>query len=66
MHIGIDLGTSGVRALLVDEAGTPVALAESHTTVAHPQHGWAEQDPSEWRAALEIALGKTARGLPTF
>ncbi len=66
MYLGIDLGTSGVRVLLVDGHGSAVAAAESHTTVAHPQHGWSEQDPAEWIAALDRAMAElraTAPGL---
>ncbi|ANT59161.1 xylulokinase [Salipiger sp. CCB-MM3] len=55
-YLGIDLGTSGLRALLVDEAGAPLASAERHYEAQHPHPGWSEQDPASWIAALEGAV----------
>ncbi|WP_226621386.1 xylulokinase [Alloyangia pacifica] len=57
-YLGIDLGTSGLRALLCDEAGVPIASAERHYEARHPHPGWSEQDPSDWIAALEGAVGE--------
>lgn len=53
--LGIDVGTGGTRAVVLDEAGRVVvaAMAE-HTPFAAPQHGWAEQDARDWwRATCE-------------
>ena len=55
-YLGIDLGTSGLRALLVDETGTPLGATERHYSVSHPSPGWSEQDPADWIAALEGAV----------
>lgn len=63
--LGIDLGTSGLRALLMDADGAVLGSAERPYTVAHPQPGWAEQDPGDWIAALEAAVGEL-RTLPGF
>lgn len=58
MYLGLDLGTSGLRALLVDEAGAPIA-SETHAYAgAHPHPGWSEQDPAHWVAAVDLVLGK--------
>ncbi len=54
--MGIDLGTSGVKALLVTPAGQVVASATREYPLRHPQLGWAEQDPAEWWAATVAAL----------
>ena len=54
--LGIDLGTSGLRALLTDAGGVPLASAERHYEVQHPRSGWSEQDPADWIAALEGAV----------
>lgn len=54
--LGIDLGTSGLRALLVDANGTPIGASERHYRVEHPHSGWSEQDPADWIAALEGAV----------
>jgi len=61
MFLGIDLGTSGLRALLVDQAGQPVGAAEAHYDVSHPRPGWSEQDPEDWIAALEVAIAALKR-----
>ncbi|ETW13794.1 xylulokinase [Roseivivax marinus] len=55
-YLGIDLGTSGLRALLVDGEGRPVGSAERSYSVSHPHAGWAEQDPAAWIEALEGAV----------
>lgn len=55
-YIGIDLGTSGLRALLIGEDGMPIGSTERHYRASHPQSGWSEQDPEDWIVALEGAL----------
>lgn len=56
MFIGLDLGTSGVRALLVREDGQVVGEADSPLSVAHPHSGWSEQDPADWLHACSVAM----------
>ena len=56
MFIGLDLGTSGVRALLVNENGAALASADCALDVSHPHPGWSEQNPAEWIAASRKAL----------
>lgn len=46
--IGIDLGTSGTKAVLFDECGRAVASALAEYPLHQPQNGWAEQDPADW------------------
>ncbi len=46
--IGIDLGTSGVKTVLFDESGKPVASSTVEYPLYQPNLGWAEQDPEEW------------------
>ena len=48
MYLGIDLGTSSVKALLMDEAQRIVASASAEMHVARPHSGWSEQDPAQW------------------
>lgn len=55
-YIGLDLGTSGLRALLVDADGTALGSAEAKCSVSHPQSGWSEQYPADWVAACETAF----------
>lgn len=64
MFIGLDLGTSGVRALLVRGDGSVVDSADAATPVAHPNPGWSEQDPADWVAATGAALTKLAQKAP--
>ena len=56
--LGIDLGTSGIRALLIDENGAPIGSAERHYSVSVPQPGWSEQDPADWVSALEGSVAE--------
>ncbi|MEM1388031.1 MAG: xylulokinase [Pseudomonadota bacterium] len=64
--LGIDLGTSGLRALLVSENGAPIGAAEQHYDVATPHPGWAEQDPADWITALEAAIAQLRAAHPEF
>lgn len=57
MYLGIDLGTSGVKALLMDGAQRVVASANGALDVSRPHHGWSEQDPADWISATEEAVG---------
>jgi xylulokinase len=57
--LGIDIGTSGTRAVIMDEAGRIVASAtEDHAPFASPEIGWAEQHPEDWWRAAGIAVRK--------
>ncbi|HEU4985602.1 MAG TPA: FGGY family carbohydrate kinase, partial [Rhizobiaceae bacterium] len=53
MYLGLDLGTSGVKALLIDGDQKPVGSATAALTVARPHGGWSEQDPGDWIKATE-------------
>ena len=48
VFLGLDVGTSGVKAILVAPSGDVVASATSPLTMATPQPGWAEQEPEAW------------------
>lgn len=55
--LGIDVGTGGTRALIIDNSGRVVSSAtEEHVPFASPQIGWAEQDPSDWWRACGVAV----------
>lgn len=65
-YLGIDLGTSGLRALLLDGAGTPIGAAEQRYDTRHPHAGWSEQDPQDWTRALEAAVQELRAAYPAF
>ena len=56
MYLGLDLGTSGIRALLMDEAQRIIGSASADTPVSRPHPGWSEQDPALWIGACEAAI----------
>ena len=57
MYLGIDLGTSSVKAMLIDADQTVVGSASStEVKTARPQAGWSEQDPADWIRAAEEAI----------
>ena len=57
--LGIDVGTGGTRALIMDERGAIVSAAtEDHEPFASPKIGWAEQHPKDWWRAAGIAVRK--------
>ncbi|MBN2581226.1 MAG: xylulokinase [Pirellulales bacterium] len=47
-YLGIDLGTSGAKALLMDTAGKILATASAEHPIAAPRPGWSEQKPDDW------------------
>lgn len=57
MYMGIDLGTSSVKVLLIDEAGVPVDEAAAALIVSRPYPLWSEQDPQAWWDATCKAVG---------
>ena len=56
MYIGLDLGTSSLKAILVDEGQTVVAEHAVPLTVQRPHDGWSEQNPASWCDAAVEAL----------
>lgn len=50
--LGIDIGTSGTKTVLFDEAGHGVASYTGEYPMAQPKNGWAEQDPADWWKAV--------------
>jgi xylulokinase len=56
LYIGVDLGTSAVKMLLMDEDGKVLATTSRNYEVDFPRPGWSEQNPSDW-------LSKTLEGI---
>ena len=66
MFIGLDLGTSGLKGVLVNDRQEVVAEATAPLTVSRPAEGWSEQEPSHWIAAAEAVMDRlSAHGLGT-
>ncbi len=62
--MGLDVGTTGVKAIAISPDGDVIARAEEEYALSTPRPGWAEQDPEDWWAAAERALmGLGGRGV---
>src|SRR5436189_5787183 len=59
--IGIDVGTSGVKGLAIDEDGSVLARAQASYPLSTPRPGWAEQDPGLWWEATSSVLAQLRR-----
>ncbi len=58
MYLGLDLGTSSVKALLIDGDQKVVGSASAGLEVSRPASGWSEQEPAHWIRATEDALDR--------
>ena len=56
--VGLDVGTTGVKAIAITTEGDVVASAEEGYPLATPRPGWSEQDPEDWLHASEKALAR--------
>ncbi|MEE8611386.1 MAG: xylulokinase [Sphingomonas aquatilis] len=70
MFLGIDIGTSGVKAVVLDASGTLVAQGTAPLTVQRPQPLWSQQDPVAWWQAtcaavlaIDPAVRRSVRGI---
>lgn len=64
MYLGLDLGTSGVKALLIDAGQTVVGSGHASLDVSRPHPGWSEQDPADWIRACEEAIAALRAAYP--
>ena len=58
MLVGLDVGTTGVKAIAVTPDGDVVSTAEQGYPLSTPRPGWSEQDPEDWLRASEQALSR--------
>ncbi len=56
MYLGIDLGTSCVKIIILDDNDQLIAQASSSLEVSRPQPLWSEQDPADWWQATNMAM----------
>ncbi|TMF45820.1 MAG: xylulose kinase, partial [Chloroflexi bacterium] len=60
MFLGIDLGTSSLKALVLDVDGTIVGTASASYSMSAPQPGWSEAEPEDWWTAAAPAVRQAA------
>ncbi len=60
MYIGLDLGTSGLKGILIDDTQGVLAEASAPLSVSRPHEGWSEQSPADWISAAEQVLQQLA------
>ncbi len=58
MFLGLDLGTSGVKAMLIDERQSVVATGHADVGLSRLHPGWSEQNPADWIAATKAAVAE--------
>ena len=63
LYIGIDLGTSAVKLLLVNETGTILKAVTKDYPLAFPHPGWSEQDPADWWQACCAGIKELLAGM---
>ena len=60
--IGVDVGTSAVKGLAIDEEGRVLATASADYPLSRPHPGWSEQEPEDWWRAAEDVLRRLPEG----
>ena len=66
MHfLGIDIGTSAVKAVIADEAQLVVAQASAPVATQQPRPGWSEQNPEDWWLATKRVVAELRAGSPS-
>lgn len=56
MYLGIDVGTSGVKAIILDDDGAVAAQATAPLPISRPHPLWSEQNPDDWWTATDVAV----------
>ena len=62
LYIGIDLGTSATKLLLMDEAGNIKNVVTKEYPLEFPQPGWSQQNPEDWRKAVMEGIPELLQG----
>lgn len=62
LYIGVDLGTSAVKLLLMDEQGQIKNVVSKEYPLEFPQPGWSQQNPEDWRKAIMEGIGELLTG----
>ncbi|WP_366656031.1 xylulokinase [Fodinicurvata sp. EGI_FJ10296] len=61
MYLGLDLGTSSVKAVVINADGQPLAQATAPVSVSRPKPGWSEHDPADWVSATDRVMSALAQ-----
>ncbi|MGP9418707.1 xylulokinase [Ewingella sp. AOP9-I1-14] len=64
MYLGLDLGTSEIKAVVIDADGHLLASAGEPLEISRPQPHWAEQNPDDWWQATQRAVGRLRQKVP--
>lgn len=64
IYLGLDIGTSGVKAVLIDEKGALKGEATAPLAASRPRPGWSEQNPADWWTATQSAIDTLAKDHP--
>jgi xylulokinase len=64
LFLGLDVGTSGVKAVLIDSRGSVLASTTTPLTLQTPKPGWAEQDPDAWWTASAESIRAVCASRP--
>ncbi len=64
MYLGLDLGTSGLKGILIDEAQRVIGSAAAPLVVTRPHDGWCEQDPDSWIVAASKVIADLTNEFP--
>ena len=65
LYIGIDLGTSAVKLLLMDESGNIRNIVSKEYPLEFPHPGWSQQNPEDWRSAIMEGIPQLLHGQNT-
>ena len=60
--VGLDVGTTAVKGVAIDEEGRVLATASAEYPLSRPRAGWSEQEPEDWWHAAENVLGRLPEG----
>jgi xylulokinase len=60
--VGLDVGTTAVKGVAIDDEGCVLATASAEYPLSRPQPGWSEQEPEDWWRAAEYVLGRLPEG----
>ena len=56
MYLGLDLGTSSVKVIVIDDNGMIAAQSSRPLSISHPHPLWSEQNPNDWLNIAEKAI----------